>query len=209
MKTYIKTDRNGSKHYEVISACNRCFGSGIYTWGGTVNGVAMYSGVCYKCGGSGKVTEKVIERTPEYQAKLDAKREAQHAKKQAEYEARMAARMAEEEARKAEEEARMAEEEARKAISQHIGQVGDKVQMEVTMERRGSYEVPSYAGFGTTTITVYTFVDSNGNKLVWKTGSGFGRAVEDGERLTIKGTIKGHGEYKGEKQTELQRVKLA
>ena len=33
--------------------CTRCGGSGVYRWGGTINGVSRFSGVCFRCNGSG------------------------------------------------------------------------------------------------------------------------------------------------------------
>ena len=84
MAKLIKIDRNGSKHYEGYVSCDKCGGDGVYKWGAfrMENGVAVpqYAGICWKCDGNGKLLKKWIERTPEYQAKLDAKREAKHAK---------------------------------------------------------------------------------------------------------------------------------
>ena len=65
-------------------------------------------------------------------------------------------------------------------------------------------------------MKVYTFTDADGNKFVWKTSAGFPlqdqpdgtqTVVHEGDTITIRGTVKAHGEYKGEKQTELTRVK--
>jgi hypothetical protein len=213
MATLIKIDRNGSKHFEGIVECDKCGGTGTYTWGGTINGVAMYSGVCFKCGGSGKLIDRWIERTPEYQAKLDEKREAKRAE-------RIAAHEAERAKREAERAAREAEEAARKAVSQYVGNPGDKLNIKVTFAKRFHYEAPKYGGFGTETRTVYLFTDGKGNKLVWNTSASLGREttdergftnfypVEEGEEITIRATVKKLGEYRGERQTELQRVKL-
>ena len=63
MKTLLKIDRNGSKHY-IEDECPRCHGTGRY---GTY-------GVCFKCNGSGKFEHTIIERTPEYEKKLADKR---------------------------------------------------------------------------------------------------------------------------------------
>ena len=52
--------------------CPRCFGRGIYT---------PWDGVCFKCGGSGKVWGK--EWTAEERAKLDRANEKRNAKKEA------------------------------------------------------------------------------------------------------------------------------
>lgn len=89
MKRLIKIDRNGSKHYEGHVECPKCGGSGMIVHH-IENGVPSYNwtdgGVCWKCGGEGKIISKWIERTPEYQAKLDAKRKARQEQKQKEHE---------------------------------------------------------------------------------------------------------------------------
>lgn len=91
MATLIKIDRNGSKHYEGFTTCTRCGGTGYYAIG-VHNGVPVLSpfdgGVCWECHGAGKVIGKWIERTPEYQAKLDAKAAERARARQAEREAK-------------------------------------------------------------------------------------------------------------------------
>ncbi len=209
----IKIDRNGSKHYEVEMVCDRCNGLGWFAIG-ICNGQLVPShvdnAVCWKCYGAGKVIGKWIERTPEYQAKLDAKREAKRAAAWAKWEAEEAQRAAEREAREAEERAAREAEEARikaeKAISQHVGQVGEKVEVKGSYVRSGSWEQKAYAGYGTVTMFVHTFKDADGNVFIWKTQKGI--AFEYGENVNIKGTVKAHSEYKDEKQTELTRCKI-
>ena len=68
MKTLVKVDRNGSKHF-VEDTCPRCGGSGKISYYGHV-----YNGVCFKCNGSGKYEYTIIERTPEYEATLAERR---------------------------------------------------------------------------------------------------------------------------------------
>ena len=202
----IKIDRNGSKHFEGMVKCNRCGGSGIYAWcvhNGVIVPTIVDNGICHKCNGAGKVMSKWIERTPEYQAKLDAKREAKWAAEQARLDAEWAEREAKE---KAEQEAKEAAIRAQKAISQHIGQVGEKVEIKGTYVRTGSWEQPSFRGWGTDTFYIHTFKDADGNVLTWKTQNGL--ALEYGECVVVKGTIKNHSVYKDEKQTELTRCKV-
>ena len=79
MATLIRIDRNGSKYFEETCACDKCHGTGTFEWA-FVNGFPTRSGQCFKCGGYGTLTHKWVERTAEYQAKLDAKREARNAK---------------------------------------------------------------------------------------------------------------------------------
>lgn len=37
----------------VRCGCERCSGTGVYNWGGTVNGVPVHSGDCFRCGAKG------------------------------------------------------------------------------------------------------------------------------------------------------------
>ena len=221
--TLIKVDRNGSKHYEGFVVCDRCSGRGLFAIG-TCNGELMITrvddGICHKCFGTGKVFSKWIERTPEYQAKLDAKRKAkleeQYAKQEAE-------RLAHEESeRKEREELAKAEAERarleaeRKAVSQHVGNVGDKFNMTVTYVRSASWEQPSYGWCGTETCYAHTFKDESGNVLTWKTTSALGwwddagrwNHPEDGAKVILTGRIKDHTTYREEKQTVLTRCKV-
>lgn len=198
----IKIDRNGSKHYEGAVVCDRCQGRGWFAIG-VHNGQLVPShvdeAVCWKCHGAGKVRGKWIERTPEYQAKLDAKREAKRAAELERWEAERAEREAAERA----EEARI---KAEKAISQHVGQVGGKVEFKGTYVRTGSWEQKSFSGYGMDTMYVHTFKDADGNVFTWKTQKGV--CLNYGENVNVKGTVKAHSEYKDEKQTELTRCKV-
>lgn len=225
-KTLIKIDRNGSKHFEGEIMCDRCFGKGYYAVG-ILNGRPVLSsldnGVCWKCKGVGTVHGKWIERTPEYQAKLDAKRNAKWEAQQAEIEAKRL------EQERIAEEKRLAEEariKAQKAISKHIGNVGDKLTITVTYVKSAWFDVPSFRGFGTDTMYIHTFKDADGNVLIWKTNKALCNeikspikgsddwevkyeVIEEGTELILKGSIKEHSEYQDEKQTVLTRCKLS
>ncbi len=202
MATLVKVDKNGSKYYEGLVTCDRCGGDGIYKWGAVINGRPQYIGTCFKCEGRGKVIDKWIERTPEYQAKLDARR----AKRQQAQMAEQERIRKEQEAEIARIEAERAKEQARKAISQYVGEEGQRLTMDVVLEHIGSFERSAYRGWGTETVTVYTF-DANGNKLVWFT-TGMGLDEKEGDSLQIAFTVKGYKEYNGEKQTTITRVKV-
>lgn len=213
MAKLIRIDRNGTKYFEGMVECDRCQGRGLYATG-VCNGhlviTPVDSGICHKCHGAGKVYGKWVERTPEYQAKLDARREkkAIEAARKAEEEARIA----EEAARKAEEEAeaaRKAEEariKAEKAISQYVGNIGERMTFKATFLFSAWFEVRSFSGFGTDTMYVHNFKDADGNKFVWKTGRGFPFSGET--QVEVTGTVKDHSEYNDEKQTILTRCKV-
>jgi hypothetical protein len=92
------------------------------------------------------------------------------------------------------------------AASRHVGKVGERVEIAVTVERVAKYERPSFSNPRyTDTVFIITMRDADGNALVSKTPSFH---AEAGEQLTIKATIKEHSEYNGEQQTVLQRIKV-
>ena len=142
--------------------------------------------------------------------KLMARRKAKAEKYEREHAEEIAKAEAEKKAKEeAERLAREAEEQRireQKAHSQHVGQVGDKIDLDVILEKRAWFEIPSFRGYGTDTMHIYTFRDAEGNALVWKTSKGI--STENGERVHLKGTIKEHSEYDEEKQTVLTRCKI-
>lgn len=85
--------------------------------------------------------------------------------------------------------------------TEHFGNVGDKVEREVKLVRRAGFDTM----WGTT--FVYTFVDSEGHQFIWKTGCYLDQS--EGSTLTVRGTIKAHSEYRGARQTELTRCRVA
>lgn len=209
----IKTDKNGTKYFEGDVPCERCGGAG---------GADMWKPTgwtCYKCGGTGTQWGHWKEYTPEYEQKLAEQRRKRREKYEAEHAEEIAARKAEQERReaerKAEEERKAREEAERKAKSQYVGEIGEKLELDVTFDYTASYERPSFRGFGTETAYIHGFRDADGNLLVWKTSKALGEwkgdewyVYEQGEKLKIKGTVKEHSEYKDEKQTSLLRVKV-
>lgn len=102
------------------------------------------------------------------------------------------------------------EAKAAREISNHVGNIGDKIEITASISMVGSFQ--TMYGF----TTIYKFVDTTGNVFIWKT-SGTIKVVDehnishyysDIKTITIKGTIKEHSEYKGEKQTVLTRCKI-
>lgn len=91
-----------------------------------------------------------------------------------------------------------------KGTSEWIGRVGDTLNMVLTLRRVGSYE--THFGFRAQTVEVFTFTDQAGNALVWKTSS-FPQ-LDEGNQYRVRGTVKEHCEYRGERQTVLTRCKV-
>lgn len=83
-----------------------------------------------------------------------------------------------------------------KSTSKHVGIVGKRAEMTMTVERVATFET----AYGTSHMHVMR--DAEGNCLVWKTGS---VCMKVGEVVTGKCTVKKHTDYKGTAQTELTR----
>lgn len=83
--------------------------------------------------------------------------------------------------------------------SEYIGNVGDKVDVNVTSWKC----VTSWENqFGMT--YVYRFSDKDGNVIIWKTSKEL-----NGEIKSVKGTVKAQNVFRDIKQTELTRCKVA
>lgn len=204
MATLIRIDRNGTKYWHGMIPCDRC--GGIGGWDGW-----KYTGwTCFKCGGTGKIEGDWKEYTPEYQAKLDARHkakqeawEAEQRAKREEIERIEAEKKAKEDAERLAEEARI---NAQKSISQHIGEIGERIDLEATYDHSAWFE--THIGWMTETMYIHTLRTAEGNVLIWKTSSNSLSNLEKGDKVHIRGTVKEHSEYKDEKQTVLTRCKV-
>lgn len=98
------------------------------------------------------------------------------------------------------EAARLAREAAKanKPNSNWVGEVGERIEIIADCKCVASW----YSDFGPGYL--YKFTSNDGNTFTWKTG----KAVDDG-KVVLKGTIKAHTEFNGEKQTELTRCKIS
>jgi hypothetical protein len=86
------------------------------------------------------------------------------------------------------------------ATSQHVAQVGQRVDLKVIVTKVITLESEQY---GTSFINLMR--DEAGNVIVWKTSSWAGN---EGQAYSIRGTVKANDEYKGTKQTVLTRCKV-
>lgn len=89
--------------------------------------------------------------------------------------------------------------EAARANSQHIGAVGDKITLTITVERIIVLE----SQFGTNYITIAR--DEAGNAVTYKGRTDIGNK---GDTTTVKASVKEHTVYNGVKQTVIQRPKV-
>jgi DnaJ-class molecular chaperone len=51
---------------EHAGTCAKCKGTGVYAWGGTVNGKPVKAGACYSCQGTGHQDRRQIARNEAY-----------------------------------------------------------------------------------------------------------------------------------------------
>ena len=180
----IRIDRNGTKYWKTKPICNRCGGSGVWT-----NGLSK--GICYGCRGEGYKIERIVkEYTPEHEAKLE-KRRIERANKKAKEIAKKTP-------------VKIPKIKQTEIKGNHIGGIGEKVELDVIYEDYKSWETP----FGWQGI--YILRDLDGNLITWKTSSYLGSEVIRGNKIRIKATIKEHvvNSYKNEKETHVQRVKI-
>lgn len=94
---------------------------------------------------------------------------------------------------------------APKSKTEYVGNISEKLSASVVFVDVFSYTT-HYTYYGETHF-IYKFADENGNVFVWKT-----TAFHDltaGNTYTIKGTVKEHSEYKGEKQTTLKGCRIS
>ena len=89
-----------------------------------------------------------------------------------------------------------------KSQSQWIGNVGDRIEIFISNFDCLTSWANSYNGYDNVVTYLYKLIDLQGNVFLWKTQN----FLENVSK--IKGTIKGHEEYKGIKDTVLTRCKV-
>ena len=105
--------------------------------------------------------------------------------------------------------------------SEWVGEPKKRLDLTLTLVNVYEYDGYSYSYYDNPTSYIYTLRDGEGNCIVWKTKNPLAMWVEDesgheewveaeiGDTVTMKATVKEHGEYKGTKQTVVTRPKIA
>lgn len=99
----------------------------------------------------------------------------------------------------------------------YLGTIGERITAQVTL--KGIYEYDAHFAYTTTTHYIYNMQDADGNVIVWKSTTIMGFETNDkngdwwysikkGDVIEITGRVKEHSEYKGTKQTVIQRAKV-
>lgn len=106
-----------------------------------------------------------------------------------------------------------------KARSQYLGVENERVQFKLHVDKILEIEVPRFSYYDSNIMYFYLMRDAAGNRVVYRSKAVLGISIKGGERdifidvkegddIEIKATIKAHDEYKGEKQTIVQRAKV-
>ena len=106
--------------------------------------------------------------------------------------------------------------EEQKARSAFLGVENERREFKLHVDKMVEIEVPKFNYYDSGIMRIFLMRDQDGNRVVYKTKSawyitlqdGICSFVHEGDDITIKGTIKAHTEYKGEKQTIIQRAKV-
>lgn len=102
-----------------------------------------------------------------------------------------------------------------KSESGYVGNVGDKISVEVTLVREVACNYS--LGWKSVSSTLYIMKDKDGNVFTWKTqgilsfmpkGGEYYKYIDTDYPFTITGKIKDHNEYNGVKQTVLTRCSV-
>lgn len=93
----------------------------------------------------------------------------------------------------------IAKERAALNPSQHVGEVGKRQDFTLLVDK--VIQIDSQYG----TSFMHLMSDQDNNKFVWKAS---GTCLDTGTTVTLKGTIKSHGEFRGMNQTTLTRCKV-
>lgn len=92
------------------------------------------------------------------------------------------------------------------AGSHHVGAVGKRIELAVTVERVAEFPRAKYgAPWIEEMFAIVTMRDEAGNAIVSKSASFWS---EKGRTFTIRATVKEHTAYNGEKQTIVQRCNV-
>jgi len=109
--------------------------------------------------------------------------------------------------------------EEQKVRSVFLGVENERREFKLHVDKVVEVEVQKFSYYDSSTMYIYLMRDEAGNRIVYKTKSLFGLNIKgdnfdqflpvlEKTDIEIKATIKAHAEYKGEKQTIIQRAKV-
>jgi hypothetical protein len=94
------------------------------------------------------------------------------------------------------------------SASEYVGKLGERSNFTVTFE--SSRVVSAGYTYNDPDVVMYKFKDEAGNILVWFTGSAPGdfSINGSGSKYSVRATVKRHQEYRGIKQTVVNRLNI-
>lgn len=98
--------------------------------------------------------------------------------------------------------AKMATQDTQRAASGHVGSPGQRIEVAVTVDRVASFDRPGFRTGRLETVWIVTMRDAASNAIVSKSVN---FRADKGEQFVLRATVKEHGDYRGEKQTVVQR----
>jgi hypothetical protein len=106
--------------------------------------------------------------------------------------------------------------EEQKARSVFLGVENERHEFKLHVDKIVEVEVQKFSYYDSSTMRIYLMRDDAGNRVVYKTKTNWHLSptddiavfVEENDDIVVKATIKAHEEYKGEKQTIIQRAKV-
>lgn len=90
--------------------------------------------------------------------------------------------------------------------SVYVGTVGQRTELELVY--KGARVIGKGFAYNSGSLELVNFEDKNGNEFVWFTNSRPNSLCEIGETYRLKVTVKKHSEFRGKKQTVINRVNL-
>jgi hypothetical protein len=108
--------------------------------------------------------------------------------------------------RELEVQAKREEKQKAESKSEHQGQVGSRLVVEVESVKCVTSWDSCFNGYSTTTTYIWKIIDKQGNVYTWKSSNWMD---EQNPPKTIKGTVKEHKVFREVKQTELTRCRIA
>ena len=106
--------------------------------------------------------------------------------------------------------------EEQKAHSAFLGVANERMEFKLHVDKIVEVEVQKFSYYDSSIMRIYLMRDEAGNRVVYKTKTNWHMSAMDGicmfveekSDITVKATVKAHTEYKGEKQTIIQRAKV-
>jgi hypothetical protein len=193
-------ERNGETVVRLV--CKRCAGTGYWCKGHPVD-----NGICFDCHGHGGehfadpigFARKVRRRHRAAERRAEKKRERRERwlnEQRDENERNGWGRVTNVERGELKLAKIKAERAAADAKSEHFGEVGERLTIEVTVDK--IIRIDGYYG-----VTKLHIMRSGDNRVIWFCS---GAPLDEGSTVTVKGTVKKHDTRDGAKQTILTRV---